>query len=147
MIKNIKMKKLLILLTIAIAACNSQVKTEQKGNENANGNTTTTVPLNKGNKWKADEATKKNVAGMVKVVNDSIYADATKRRQLYATLQSKIDTLVSQCRMQGAEHDALHVWLEKVLKDMKEMKKEDNEYREAYAALKRDIESFYGFFE
>lgn len=143
------MKKLLILLTVAIAACTSQVKTEKKGNENPNEqeNTITVIPLNNGNKWKADQATKKNVAAMVQVVNDGNYADTGKRRQLYANVQTKIDTLVIQCSMQGAEHEALHLWLEKVLKDMKKLKEESTEYREVHATLKKDIANFYAFFE
>ena len=143
------MKKLLILLTVAFSACTSQVKTEKKGNENPNEqeNTITVIPLNNGNKWKADQATKKNVAAMVQVVNDGNYADATKRRQLYANVQMKIDTLVKQCGMQGAEHEALHLWLEKVLKDMKKLKEEGTEYNVVHAALKKDIASFYAFFE
>ena len=143
------MKKLLILLTVAIAACTSHINTEQKGNENTNEqeNTTTAIPLNNGSKWKADEATKKNAAAIVQVVNDVNYADAGKREQLYASVQTKIDTMVMQCRMQGAEHEALHLWLEKVLRDMKELKEEGTEYSEVHAALKKDIASFYAFFE
>jgi len=50
--------------------------------------------------------------------------------------------------MKGAEHDALHLWLEKVLKHVKELKEEEtDEYGAAYAALKKDVESFYDFFE
>lgn len=143
------MKKLIIMLTIAITACNSQVNTEHQGKEIANEkeNTAMEVQLNRGNKWKADQATKKNVEAMLQVVNDSVYADVTKKRQLSANLQSKIDTLVKQCSMQGAEHDALHLWLEKVVKDIKKLKEEDDEHIEAHAALKKDIESFYFFFE
>jgi cytochrome c556 len=143
------MKKLLILLTVAFAACTSQVKTKQQDNENGKEqeHTETAALLNNGSKWKADEVTKKNVARMVQVVNDSLYADAAKRKQLYATLQTKIDTLVKQCGMQGAEHNALHAWLKKVLKDMKKLKEEDDEYNEVVPDLKKDIEGFNALFE
>jgi len=142
------MKKLLIFLIVAVAACTNQSNTEQQANKTAiEEESTAAAPLNNGSKWKADEATKKNVAEMAQVVNDTIYADATKRMQLYATLQTKIDTLVKQCSMQGAEHDALHVWLKNVLKDMKELKDENDEYNEVYADLKRDIGKFNDWFE
>jgi hypothetical protein len=143
------MKKLLILLTVTIAACTSQVRKEQQDNKDRKEqqHSETVVPLNNGSKWKADQATKQNVAEMVQVVNDSIYADAAKRKQLYANLQIKIDTLIKQCTMQGPEHDALHVWLGKVLKDMKKLKEEGNDYNEAYAGLKKDIEDFKHSFE
>lgn len=143
------MKKWIIILMVAIAACNSKAANEQHGQqtEDIHRHSPMKLQLNKGSKWKADEATKKNVAAMKEVVNDSSYADAAKRMQLYANLQSKIDRLVKQCSMNGAEHDALHVWLEKVMKDMKELKEENNNYSRVYAELKRDIERFNAFFE
>lgn len=143
------MKKILIVLTFVFAACTNQVKTEQQGNKNVKEqeHTAAAVPLNNGSKWKADETTKKNVAQMVRVVNDSVYANAAKGKQLCAGLQTKIDTLVKQCGMQGPEHDALHAWLEKVLKDMRELKGEDDHYPQAYTDLKKDIEGFNALFE
>lgn len=143
------MKKLIVILTFAITACNSQVNTEQQDKETENGkkNAPAAVQLNNGSKWKADQTTKKNVAAMVELVNDSSYAYAINSGDLLSNLQSKIDTLVKQCRMQGEEHDALHVWLEKVLKDMKELKEEDDKHNETYASLKKDIERFYSSFE
>lgn len=148
-IKIFQMKKLMIILTIGINACTTQVITDKDDNKNSNeqDNNTTIVQLNNGSKWKADESTKRNVAAMVQVVSDSSFTDPAKKSILSATMQSKIDSLIKQCSMKGAEHDALHVWLEKVLDDLKELKKEDDEYSETYAALKKDIESFYSFFE
>ena len=143
------MKQLLILLLAVMASCTSQQSAKEQEDNKANDNekSIVTIPLNNGAKWKADEATKKNVAGMVQLVNDSSFQDSSKRKQLSASIQSQIDTLVRQCSMKGAEHNALHVWLEKALKDIKGMKEKDGEYSEAYAKLKKDIESFYDFFE
>ena len=143
------MKQLLIMMLAAFVSCNSQQTAEQHENNTANDseNKVATIPLNSGAKWKVDEATKKNVAIMVQVVSDSTYADAGKRKQLYITLANKIDTLVKECSMKGAEHNALHAWLEKVLEDLKELKKEDEKYNEAYTALKNNIANFYQSFE
>ncbi|WP_218330809.1 hypothetical protein [Hydrotalea lipotrueae] len=143
------MKQLLIILLVAFVSCTNQQTAEQHEYNTGNDKLekVVTVPLNNSAKWKADEATKKNVAAMVQVVRDSTYADAGKRIQLYTNLKTKIDTLVKECSMKGAEHDALHVWLEKVLKDLKELKEDDDEYGEAYAALKKDIANFYQSFE
>lgn len=134
----------------ALASCSSQQTAEKQESKVANESieTVATVPMNNGIKWKADEATKKNVAAMVQIVADTTYADASKRKLLYTNLQTKIDALVKECSMKGAEHDALHVWLEKVLKDLKEVKEnDDDEYSEAYAILKEDVTSFYHTFE
>jgi len=143
------MKQLLIMVLAAFASCTGQQTAERQEKNTAieNEDKVVTVPLNGGAKWKTDEATKKNVAEMVQVVSDSTYADSGKRKQLYANLKTKIDTLVKECSMKGAEHDALHMWLEKVLKDLKDLKEEDDEYNDVYAALKKDIANFYQSFE
>ena len=143
------MKQLLILLLAVMASCTSQESAKEQEDKKVDHNeeTIATIPLNNGSKWKADEVTKKNVAAMVQLVNDSSFQDSAKRERFSASLQEQVDTLIKQCRMKGPEHDALHVWLEKVLKDSKEMKEKDGEYGEAHAKLKKDIESFYDFFE
>jgi hypothetical protein len=140
------MKKLLISLAISMIACNINEKTKQQGDNNSSVIRDTAVQLKSGNKWEADEATKKNITAMMGVINDSYYSDTSRRDQLYANLQTKVDTLVKQCTMEGPAHTALHQWLEKVLKDMKELK-DDDEYRKVYAALRTDIESFYTIFK
>jgi hypothetical protein len=40
--------------------------------------------------------------------------------------------MVKECKMQGPDHDALHVWLEPLMEDNKEMKKMDS--KEALAS-------------
>jgi len=141
------MKKLLLILLVAFVSCTSRQGAEQQENKTENENTVATVSLSSVAKWKADEATRNNVATMVQIITDSAYADAAKRNELYTNLTAKIDTLVKECSMKGAGHDALHVWLEKVLSDLKELKKGDNKYNEAYTALKKDVENFYQSFE
>ena len=141
------MKQLLLILLVAFASCISRQGAEQQDNKAENENTVAKVPLSSKAKWKTDEATKKNVAAMTQIITDSAYADAAKRKELYTNLKAKIDTLVKECSMKGAGHDALHVWLEKVLSDLKVLEKGDDEYKEAYTALKKDVESFYQFFE
>ena len=98
-------------------------------------------------KWKADDATRKNVAALTRVVNDDRYADEKMRAQLITDLQGEIDNLVKECTMKGPDHDALHVWLEQVLQDVKALKEPKNEYAEAYAALRRDVDGFSDAFE
>lgn len=128
---------------------NGQQSAEQEKNKIAGDseNTIATISMDSEIKWKADEVTKKNVNAMMQVVNEPTYANAGKRLQLYTNLQATIDVLVKECGMKGADHDALHTWLEKVWKDLKELKQEDNEYKEAYATLKKDISTFYQSFE
>ena len=138
----------MIILLVATLSCTNQQSAEQE-NETApdKENLVATVSSNGGTKWKGDEATKKNVAAMMRVVNDTAYVNAAKKTLLYTNIHAKIDTLVKECSMKGAGHEALHMWRQIVLKDLKELQEEDNEYSEAYAALKKDVGSFYQAFE
>ncbi len=143
------MKKLLILLAMAAMACNNQVKTDQQTDSHENHDTKKeeALSLNNDKKWNADEATLNNVNAMMVVINDSSYAATSSRSSFINQMQNRIDTLVSQCRMQGPDHDALHLWLNKVTKNMKEIKEEDDEYEKEKEKLKNNIESFYTYFE
>ena len=49
--------------------------------------------------------------------------------------------------MTGPDHDALHLWLEQVLHDVKAIKEGDDDHQNLYAALKKDVENFYVYFE
>ena len=49
--------------------------------------------------------------------------------------------------MTGPDHDALHVWLEKILHDVKEIREDEDAYVKGYAHLKKNVESFYDYFE
>ena len=148
------MNKILISLSLFVMACSnnvSQSEATDKGDQENHNATASVVhnslQLNKGAKWKADEATRKNVAAFVTVINDSSNMGRTNLAQLTKQLQIRIDTLVQQCKMKGPDHDALHVWLEQVLHDLQEVKAGDHDYQKSYAALKRDVENFYVFFE
>ena len=144
------MKKIIIIILVVVTACNNQVKTGAQNNTDTleQEHPSAEIPLNEGKKWNADLATSKNVAAMVKVVNDSSYATPANRRALLANVQNRADILIRECSMKGAAHEALHVWLEKVLKDLKVMQTvSDNDYYAAYSNLKRDMERFYDFFE
>lgn len=143
------MKKLLIVILVIITGCTSWQTNEKSAGPKVNDTAMThaAAPLNSANKWKADEATKKNVAAIVRVVSDTNYADIKNRQKLYNSIQAGIDTLINECRMKGPEHEALHGWLEKVMMDVKVIEKKEDGYNEAYAALKKDIEHFYDLFE
>jgi hypothetical protein len=143
------MNKIVVVLTsLFFFACTniSQEKAEST-TEHQHPDFTSKVQLNDGAKWKTDEATRKNVAAILHVVNDSSYTTGKNRDQFANQLQVKLDTLVQQCKMIGPDHDALHTWLENVLNDVKEIKEDEDEYAKRYAYLKKDVESFYDYFE
>ena len=81
--------------------------------------------LNNGAKWKADENTNKNIQELKRTL-DRFAESKTKDRNGYTTfaneLQGSLNTMIKECRMKGADHDALHQWLEPLLKDVNELK-------------------------
>ena len=144
------MNKILIILSFLLIACsNNKTKdnASHKDQHEESEVTSTSLKLNNGAKRKSDDATRKNVAAISKIINDSS-RDVNNRPQLVKLLQARIDTLVMQCKMKGPEHDALHVWLNQVLHNLKELKESgEGEYEKSYAALKKDVDGFYDFFE
>ena len=142
------MKPLLMIVLAVLLSCNSQPTGRQPENETARPDKEiATSPSGKGQKWQADDATKKNVAAMTEILADTTYADGTKKSLLYASLKERVDTLIKQCSMKGAAHDVLHVWLEKVLMDLKQLNEEDARYPDVFTALKKDVAGFYQQFD
>ena len=95
------------------------------------GNTLETgVPeLNNGAKWQADASTNENVANLKSIINN-FKTNADPAVEDYHAFQASftdgISKMVKECKMQGPDHDALHVWLEPLMKDNKEMKEQTN---------------------
>lgn len=96
----------------------------------------TGVPqLNDGAKWNADASTNENVVNLKSII-DRFKTNADPAVEDYHAFQASftdgIGKMVKECKMQGADHDALHVWLEPLMKDNKEMKELDS--KESLAA-------------
>ena len=146
------MNKIFGILTLLAVACTNpvtqKVEVDKVKLDSNPVNSSRELQVNSGTKYKADKATRKNVAAIVQIVNDSSDLAKKNSAKLTQQLQARIDTLIQQCKMSGPAHNALHVWLEKVMGDLKEMKEEEgDEYQKSYANLKKDVESFYTFFE
>ena len=122
------MKAFSILLITALFAfgCNSsplapEVETTTHETDHKNETVTPSkhpLALNNGEKWKADESTNNNVTALEKIVSDFRPTDQKTPEDykvLHASLQGAIEKMVKECRMQGADHDALHLWLEPLM--------------------------------
>ena len=149
------MNKLLIILSLLIAACsNNESHLDVANGDKHMQHDSTAVPIvtlrlnNNNTKWKTDDVTRKNVSAMARAINDSNNIGASRKQQLVEQLQGTINTLVQQCTMKGPDHDALHLWVEQVMHDLKSVKtSSDDAYPKSYAALKGDVENFYVYFE
>ena len=108
--------------------------------------------LNNGAKWKADASTNENVANLKSMIDkfktntDPAVADY---HAFQASFTDGINKMVKECKMQGPDHDALHVWLEPLMKDNKEMKDQDT--KESLAAsfntLSQRVDIYPQYFE
>ena len=81
--------------------------------------------LNNGAKWKGDAPTNENVANLKSIIDNFKTKEnpEVKDYQVFqASFTEGIGKMVKECKMQGPDHDALHVWLEPLMKDNKEMK-------------------------
>lgn len=96
------------------------------------------LELNNGKKWKMDDSTRLNMSALKQIVTAG-----EEKTYLLKSVRAQTDKLVRECRMQGPDHDALHVWLTEFLKHLKEAETG----KEGLAELKEDVDEFYNYFE
>ncbi|MBS1496496.1 MAG: hypothetical protein JSS85_06345 [Bacteroidetes bacterium] len=84
------------------------------------------LTLNNGAKWKADSTTLLNVALLQQLISGAKKESLGNYLQTAAGLQEGINKMVSECKMKGADHEALHHWLEPIMEKTKELKNANN---------------------
>jgi hypothetical protein len=126
------MKKILTILLVAslLPACNS------KNDNTGNADSATVVEnhadhekaaeglaLNNGAKWKADSTTLLNVTLLQTIVSGAQKESPDNYVQTAKQLENGLSKMISECKMKGADHDALHKWLEPRMEKTKDLKK------------------------
>ena len=108
--------------------------------------------LNKGARWKVGDATNKSIMQLQSIVelyeiekNKTLagYLEAGKK------LEAGINVLIENCKLSGAEHDALHEWLQPFMEDAEALSKVKNQeegelYFEKVDAM---LHKYYEYFE
>mgnify|MGYP001097888302 CR=1 FL=1 len=128
------MKKSITMFLVAslLWACNSnpssdtETETHAQSEDHAHD---AMLTLNNGQKWKADAPTNENVVDIRTIVQNFSAEPHTSLAdyQIVADdLQKGLNKMVQECKMQGPDHDALHLWLEPLLKAVNELKKADD---------------------
>ena len=132
-------RTLLVLFTAGIlVSCNTQDNKEnketsqaiEKEHERHRDKENKGLSLNNGNKWKADASTNDNVKALLVIVDEfNTGKDKTliNYHNTAADLQSGLEKMIKECRMQGADHDALHKWLEPLIKQVSSFQKATTE--------------------
>ena len=130
------MKKtaVILMLTGLLWACNSNPSPGNETSTASDGHAhqheaEATLTLNNGQKWKADAPTNENVVDIRTIVQNfsaEPHTSLADYQILGGDLQKGLDKMIQECKMQGPDHDALHLWLEPLLKDVNELKKADD---------------------
>ncbi len=143
------MRKILeIVLAITfLLACNAgNDKQEDKGlkHEHEHELKETGLVLNNGVKWKADSITIANVALLQSIVSHTKKERLEDYLQSATALQKGLDKMVSECKMKGAAHEALHHWLVPLMKETKALTQANT--TENAAALFYEVEKTISLF-
>jgi len=94
---------ILILSNMIIAGCS-----HMHGHHNEE-HASEGMTLNDGKKWKSDTHTMESIQRMRKV------AKTIPASKLKKSLKKELNELINGCRMEGADHDALHVYLSELM--------------------------------
>jgi len=91
----------------------------------------TVLALNKGEKWKSDDPTNMHAQNLI-VLNQEFRPKAAGAnlemfRNYADMLQQELNGMIKDCKMEGPDHDALHLWLEPILNGIKNLKNAENE--------------------
>ena len=130
-LKNKTMKPLFIILILAtsLLSCDNNKQTENKDVDpvvESNHYHTDTgkiiLSLNNGAKWKVDSITMQHVALLQKIVSGSRKNRLEDFFETSTQMQMSLGKMVSECKMKGADHTALHHWLLPLLGMVKELK-------------------------
>jgi len=137
-IKNDSMKLIiLVFVTAFFFGCNNsntpqnkEVVKEHDEDQTEKVISTEPLVLNKGVKWNADSITSNNVKNLLSVA-ETFYSAPDKSLASYknaaADLQKGLDKMISECKMQGPDHEALHKWLRPLIGQVAELKKASTE--------------------
>ncbi|MBS1621596.1 MAG: hypothetical protein JST10_14525 [Bacteroidetes bacterium] len=119
---------LFFLFAILIVSCNLQTtesgKTENtvQANHEEHRETDTTLSLNNGARWKIDSSTAENVNLLKEIIAGVSKSEVKDFAAVAGQLQEGLNQLIRECKMKGADHDALHKWLEPLLDKVKALK-------------------------
>lgn len=110
------------------------------------------VELNHGKKWKSDTVTNTNITLISQKAEQARHIEAKEisaYNQAGEGIQKQLDKLVSECRMKGADHEALHKWLTPLFSNVSLLKKASNvqEASRLIEEIYNHLNSYSNYFE
>lgn len=109
------------------------------------------LSLNNGAKWQTDESTRSHfqkASSILDKFKQNENPDTSDYKSVAQEMQNELDGLIKDCRMTGPDHDALHKWLEPVLKSVNHLKKVQSrdEGRQVLEILNEEVGKFKQYF-
>lgn len=110
------------------------------------------LALNNGEKWKSDDPTNMHAQNLIGLDQEFRPRAADANLEMFRNyadmLQQELNGMIKDCKMDGPDHDALHLWLEPVLHGVKELKnaETDEKAKEIDADLSEKIMKYDQFF-
>lgn len=149
------MKKSLFILffaAILFSCSQSTNNTESQSNHDSSQAIGAGLTLNNGAKWKSDSITNHNLirlkvtANMFKV---EPFPSQSNYQILGNDLANDVDTMLQQCKMKGADYDALHQWLSPILSQSSQLKNitDTAEARRIFDSLDQRINIYEQYFD
>lgn len=122
---NMKRPLWILFVATILVSCNAQDRVSGQVMENDHQNhgheEKVKLSLNNDNKWKADSSTNNTVIELMVIVDEFETGKNKTLHNYHNTafgLQKGLEKMISECRMKGADHDALHKWLEPLMKQV-----------------------------
>lgn len=118
----------ILVLGVGIFSCKSKNNNEQKITDTLSvqheehQKEGESLQLNKGAKWKVDSNTTINIGLIKKTIATTLNQKSIDFTTVAGQLQEDLNKLISECKMTGADHEALHQWLEPLLEKVKNLK-------------------------
>jgi len=149
------MKSILYLFISAtfLMACN-QNKNQDVTNDSLTHEeaSAAALSLNNGAKWKADTATNQRITDLRTIADNfkiQPFPSLNEYSILGNDLNNALQKMIQECKMMGADHEALHHWLEPVLKETNELKntKDTAMARKNFDHIDAQIDAYHTYFE
>ena len=149
------MKKILFIVfsTIFLVACNQGVnKNESTENSKHDDQVAAALTLNNGAKWQADSSTNRHLVSLKTTTNMfkiDPYPPVEQYHIFSVDLKKGLDSMIQDCKLTGAPHEALHKWLEPVLRQTNELKNVSDTAtaRSVFDSLYQRINIYYDYFQ
>ncbi|MBS1497032.1 MAG: hypothetical protein JSU03_08650 [Bacteroidetes bacterium] len=100
-------------------------------------------------KWKADDNTNKNVASINAIIQNANQLTLNDYVQTSHEIETIITKMLKECKMKGADHEALHHWLEPLIEYNKSLSASANtdQAKTIFEKLKNQMNIYPSIFE